>query len=465
VATPARDRLAAVRCGDRQGSGYLLTPWLVLTAARVVAGGAAIRVTVPGRPAAVTGERVWQRYDEQSGADAALLALETPGEGAAGRESAHLDGALDTPGTPDTLAAGFSRATDPRERWAKITSLAPIPGCRAAGFRAVQHAAAARTDPARITRPAAGRGTEQGTELITCTYRPGAGLFSGRDLLTTDGAPPWAGLSGAAVFAGAALLGVITGDQRGRRYGRVTVMPVQLLRRDPGFHGAVNELGYELPPLSGPPGQLTGEAAAGEARYTGYVAHRHGTALRTLGIDPLDGRGAVRPTAPGSAGAIPAERALGAHERVLLRGAPGPGRTALVQRLAVVAARQEPGEHTRYLRGLVPYVLPLRTVGRRERLPAPAEFLSAVDIPLSPPPGWTEGVLRDGRALVLVDGLDEIDGPARARVGAWLRGLLAAWPGNRWLVTAGPSAPEAGWLADQGFTELTLSRSLSPTLT
>ncbi|MEE4546982.1 NACHT domain-containing protein [Streptomyces sp. V4-01] len=154
---------------------------------------------------------------------------------------------------------------------------------------------------------------------------------------------------------------------------------------------------------------------------------------------------------------MPAERALAGHERVLLRGVAGSGKSTLVQWLAVSAARQELGEHLAHLRDLVPFVLPLRTVARRGALPAPGEFLSAVEAPMTVPPRWAEQVLAERRGLVLVDGLDEIDERARDRVGDWLRRLLAAYPGNHWLVTSRPSAVEDSWLADEGFTELTLS--------
>jgi hypothetical protein len=87
----------------------------------------------------------------------------------------------------------------------------------------------------------------------------------------------------------------------------------------------------------------------------------------------------------------------------------------------------------------------------------PADFLTAVGTPLTAPPGWIEQVLTDRRALVLVDGLDEVDERTRTRVGEWLRLLLDTYPGNRWLVTSRPSAVEDSWLADAGFTELTLS--------
>ncbi|MFI1097856.1 NACHT domain-containing protein [Streptomyces sp. NPDC020917] len=450
---PLRERLAVVRCGGRQGSGYLLGPRLVLTAAHLVEGGegaADARVTVPGGPGETVCARAWSRRHDPSGIDAALLA-------------APVD--LAPPGL-------FPQAGD---RWAQIVSLGTVPGCDAVGFPYVQRDAAGRLD----------------SEQLTGTYKPGSGLFTGRDVLTLDGTPPaprpdghspLAGLSGTAVFARGVLLGVITTDPAGWQHGRVTVTPLYRLLEEDDFLAALTAHRVAPPRLAPPPGQLVDEAAEFEPRYGAYVAKRHGT-LRIFGIDvgdrsratwPLDAAYYSLEAAPSAAagnawrsggvlggaegsGSLPAEQALAGRDRVLLRGVAGSGKSTLVQWLAVAAARQDLGEHLGHLRDTVPYVLPLRTLARRDRLPAPGGFLGAVDVPMTAPDGWAEQVLREGRGLVLVDGLDEIDERARERVGDWLRGLLAAYPGNRWLVTSRPSAVADAWLADEGFTELTLS--------
>ncbi|MFF0535941.1 NACHT domain-containing protein [Streptomyces coelicoflavus] len=145
---------------------------------------------------------------------------------------------------------------------------------------------------------------------------------------------------------------------------------------------------------------------------------------------------------------LPAEAALTTHDRVLLRGDAGSGKTTLVQWLAVTAARD--GDR-------VPYVLPLRTLTRAGALPSPAAFLTAVGCPLTPPEGWAERVLGAGRGLVLVDGLDEIPAAERHRTRDWLLALIRAFPGNRWLLTSRPTAVRADWLAAEGFRELALT--------
>ncbi|MGW1538997.1 NACHT domain-containing protein [Streptomyces sp. NPDC002309] len=211
-----------------------------------------------------------------------------------------------------------------------------------------------------------------------------------------------------------------------------------------------------------------------EQRYMTYVTSKHGH-LTIYGIDlvdspdrwPLDaaylslqalhpdsGDGETAgPGLPSAATALPAEQVFAAHDRVLLRGVAGSGKTTLVQWLAVTAARGARGDR-------VPFVLPLRTLVRRpDGLPAPDAFLSAVRVPFhaNQPDGWADHVLGAGRGLLLVDGIDEIPERVRERTRRWLRDLLDVYPGNQWLVTSRPSAVREDWLAPDGFTELTLT--------
>ncbi|MFF1687267.1 MULTISPECIES: NACHT domain-containing protein [unclassified Streptomyces] len=57
----------------------------------------------------------------------------------------------------------------------------------------------------------------------------------------------------------------------------------------------------------------------------------------------------------------------------------------------------------------------------------------------------------------MVDGLDEVPSAERPRVRDWLLGLVRAFPGNRWLLTARPTAVRSDWLAGDGFAELSLA--------
>lgn len=139
-----------------------------------------------------------------------------------------------------------------------------------------------------------------------------------------------------------------------------------------------------------------------------------------------------------------AEQALAGRSRVLLRGLAGGGKTTLLQWLAVAAARQELPTELAHLEGRLPFVLPLRTLVRRGWLHG------------AQPPGWADRVLADGRALLLVDGLDEIPQAQRVQARRWLHELLAAYPLAVFLVTTRPSAVPEGWMAEYAFAELTI---------
>ncbi|MFG2298148.1 NACHT domain-containing protein [Streptomyces sp. NPDC048603] len=208
-----------------------------------------------------------------------------------------------------------------------------------------------------------------------------------------------------------------------------------------------------------------GAAHAFEERYAAYVAEAHGR-LQLFGLTtarareewPLDlayislsvsGEQQLLPGEPGMhRTTVKAEHALGTADRVLLRGPAGSGKSTLLQWLALNAAGQADGPWSR----CVPFVLRLRSFTTAEALPMPEAFLRASGVPLSAPAGWIEDLMLSGRALVLVDGVDEVPQRLRTRTEHWLRSLVSAFPEARYVVTTRPSAVPEDWLAGQGFT-------------
>ncbi|MEU6125479.1 NACHT domain-containing protein [Streptomyces sp. NPDC047123] len=214
------------------------------------------------------------------------------------------------------------------------------------------------------------------------------------------------------------------------------------------------------------------EDAEFEAAYKAETVRQHGW-LTIVGVDfanapdrwPLEDTYLSLQAEENSAGPVAAaagqqrtvllaDRALEGHERVLLRGVAGSGKTTLVQWLAVGAARDD---------ARVPFVLPVRRFAR-EGFPAPDDFLRAVRHPLADraPEGWVVRTLLAGRALLLVDGIDEAPEETRGTLRVQLRRLLRIFAGTACLVTSRPSAVEEGWLAherlaEEGFTELSLA--------
>ncbi|MER7501572.1 NACHT domain-containing protein [Nonomuraea pusilla] len=146
------------------------------------------------------------------------------------------------------------------------------------------------------------------------------------------------------------------------------------------------------------------------------------------------------------------ERALGRSRLVLLRGEAGSGKSTLLRWLAVTAARGGFTDALEGWNGCVPLVIKLRSHAGG-RFPAPPEFLNDVaqEVAGRMPRGWTERVLESGRALLLVDGVDELPPGHRPAAREWLSRLLKAYPATRVVVTSRPTAADARWLRDEGF--------------
>ncbi|WIM94704.1 NACHT domain-containing protein [Actinoplanes oblitus] len=155
------------------------------------------------------------------------------------------------------------------------------------------------------------------------------------------------------------------------------------------------------------------------------------------------------------------EQALSRRTRTLIRGEAGAGKSTLLRWLAVTASR---GGFTGALsdwNGRVPFLIKLRSWP--DALPAPEQFLTGVADPVAgaKPGHWVTEQFRDGRALLLVDGVDELPVERRAPVRGWLRDLLTAYPDILVVVTSRPPAAPVRWLEAEGFEPLTLDR-LSP---
>lgn len=346
--------------------------------------------------------------------------------------------------------------------FARVDGPTPLLNCYALGFPQVS-----RYD-----------GQKLDTEQFVGTIKPGSGRMRDEYVVEGGGTPPaaredgespWAGMSGAPLFSGRHLIGVVTKDLSGWQHSRLTALPLERLPELPDFVGiCTSYLGspLRLATLR----QTPDHSASFEDRYRAYVTETFGE-LSIFGLDfsrsehaqwPLDSAYLSLELihGEGGEGATPergrVESALRDRQRVLLRGAAGSGKTTLVQWLAVNAARDSFPDQLTHLAGRIPVVLPLRTLVRGAALPAPGDFLSAAGHPLSPPAGWMEAVLTEGRGLLLVDGVDEMPEADRARTKEWLVKLLAAYPRTAVVVTTRPTAVDDKWLSRKEFTEFQL---------
>ncbi|EOD63954.1 NACHT domain-containing protein [Amycolatopsis vancoresmycina] len=144
------------------------------------------------------------------------------------------------------------------------------------------------------------------------------------------------------------------------------------------------------------------------------------------------------------------ETALSGTTHVLVRGEAGSGKTTLLDWLAVTAARAGFTGKLAGWNGRVPFPIRLRSFAA-EPLPRPEEFLAHIAPMQAPPEGWARRVLESGRAMVLVDGVDEVGAGHRREVKAWLRKLASTFPDTLIVVTSRTAAADQRWLAQEGF--------------
>ncbi|MDG4834589.1 NACHT domain-containing protein [Solwaraspora sp. WMMD1047] len=159
-----------------------------------------------------------------------------------------------------------------------------------------------------------------------------------------------------------------------------------------------------------------------------------------------------RPRSEG-VGTTRVEEVLASSRRVFVRGQAGIGKTTLLQWIAVRSADNSFGDRVSDWNNTVPFFIPLRRYAQTD-LPAPEQFLGEVgkNIADGMQSWWVQRLLTDGRAIVLVDGVDELPESRRDEVRRWLHHLIADFPKARYVVTTRPAATPADWLGADDFT-------------
>jgi hypothetical protein len=168
-------------------------------------------------------------------------------------------------------------------------------------------------------------------------------------------------------------------------------------------------------------------------------------------------------------GPVRVETLLHDTRRVLLEGAAGSGKSSVLRHLAITALLGDQGGQGNISPPPIPFLLKLRSLvsGDRLQLPDPEQFVRAVARPLSDlkPDSWVSGLLAGGKALVLVDGVDEVREEYRRQVLEWLKDLVDIYPDSYYVLTSRDAAVQEGWregLRDRAFVTARLA-PLNPT--
>jgi predicted NACHT family NTPase len=156
---------------------------------------------------------------------------------------------------------------------------------------------------------------------------------------------------------------------------------------------------------------------------------------------------------------LPLDWALADHPRLFLSGPAGSGKTSILKWLAISSARQSLGGLMSFLNDFLPVYVPLRGAAGSEVPVADSNQLARIAFP-SFESDQLAGIVRQrcevGTALLLFDGLDEIDTRSRRSWLGWLSEMTGRYPDNRFVITSRTPPFGVEPLMDQRFATASL---------
>lgn len=169
-------------------------------------------------------------------------------------------------------------------------------------------------------------------------------------------------------------------------------------------------------------------------------------------VEDIDDNGAEKPR-------FPAEEVLTNTRRALILGPAGSGKTTLLQWLCTkIVDRSLTGSLSK-LNSYTPFFVRLRDFNDRE-MPVGNELIASLSRTLasSIPEDWVQDIISSGRAIFLVDGLDETISTRYEKFQIWLDELVELSPQSYFVVTSRPASLDMSLFSALSFKEHTLQR-------
>ncbi|NIB44805.1 NACHT domain-containing protein [Pseudomaricurvus alkylphenolicus] len=156
-------------------------------------------------------------------------------------------------------------------------------------------------------------------------------------------------------------------------------------------------------------------------------------------------------------GGVTIERALQLSDRIVIRGAAGSGKTTLLQWLSVNMANMSFGADMNNYNSYLPFFIKVRKYPSGP-LPKLIDMVSEASELLAEgmPDNWVAKKLKEGKSVIMIDGLDEISTARRDQFRKWIDELISLYPNNIYIVTMRPYALPPGWLKNLSFTETSI---------